>query len=118
MTKLTNKQTCILYLEQYAAKNLKGIEQLFADDIVLRDWKIRVVGKELAMSETRKNFEAARSIDIEVLATYESPDTVAAELKITVDGVEELFVVDVLGFNPRGEINSIRAYLGRGDHID
>ena len=89
--------------------------EMFAEDIVLRDWKIRVVGKDSAIAETRKNFEAANSIEIEVLSTYENDNTIAAELKITVDQSEELYVVDVITFDNASKIASIRAYLGRGD---
>lgn len=116
MTKNSNKEICLLYLDKYAEKDLNSMEKMFADDIVLRDWKIRVEGKESALKETRKNFENADTIAIEVLATYENEDTVAAELKITVDSTEELYVVDVITVNPDGKIKSIRAYLGRGDH--
>lgn len=115
MTSLSNKALTLSYLERYAAKDIAAIDEMFAEDIVLRDWKIRVVGKEHALQETRKNFESADSIDIEVLSTYESINTVAAELKITVDATEELYVVDVITYNDVGKIKSIRAYLGRGD---
>lgn len=116
MTKsYSNKDLCLLYLKKYANKDLSGIESMFADDITLRDWKIRVTGKKNALEETRKNFEAADSIRIDVLSTLENKDTVAAELKINVDNTEELFVVDVITFNSQGQIVSIRAYLGRGD---
>ncbi len=94
MHKDSKKEICLLYLALYAKKDLKGIEALFADHIVLRDWKIHVKGKKNALGETRKNFESADSIAIDVLATYESANTVAAELKITVDRTEELYVVD------------------------
>ncbi len=115
MANSSNKDLCLLYLKKYAEKDIQGVEALFSNEIILRDWKIRVVGKESALSETRKNFAAADSIDIEVLATYENNDTVAAELKITVDETEELFVVDVITFDSNSKIVSIRAYLGRGD---
>lgn len=91
------------------------MEGLFAENITLRDWKIYVEGKEKALEETKKNFESAMSIEIDVLNTYESKETVVAELKITVDSTEILFVVDVITFNQKGQIQSIRAYLGRGD---
>lgn len=115
MTKTSKKERCLLYLSKYAEKDLEEIAGMFADDIILRDWKIRVVGKEKALEETRKNFEAAETIEIEVLATHGDHNTVAAELKITVDTTEELYVVDVITFNDEGKIKSIRAYLGRGD---
>ena len=115
-SKKSNKEICILYLKRYEEKDLNGIEEMFSNDIVLRDWKIRVEGKENALSETRKNFENANSLEIEVLSIYENKSTVAAELKIIVDSTEELYVVDVITINAEGKIKSIRAYLGRGDN--
>ena len=115
MAKTSNKDQCLLYLKRYAEKDLEGVAALFADDIVLRDWKIRVEGKQRAIQETQKNFETAQSLTIDVLYIYENGDTVAAELRIVVNEVEELYVVDVITFNPEGLITSIRAYLGRGD---
>ena len=112
----SKEEICLDYLQKYAEKDMNAMNRLFADDIILRDWKIRVEGKEKALLETQKNFEAADIIEIKVLATYESDDTVAAELKITVDQREELYVVDVITFNTQGQIESIRAYKGRGDN--
>ena len=115
MTKNTNKDKCLTYLRKYAEKDFDAIKKLFSENIIWRDWKIRVEGKQKALEETQKNFEAADSIAIEVLSTYGNENTVAAELKITVDTVEELYVVDVITFDSNGKITSIRAYLGRGD---
>jgi len=115
LTKKSNKEICLSYLKKYEEKDLDSIEKMFSNDIVLRDWKIRVEDKENAINETRKNFNSADSIAIEVLSIYENQDTVAAELKITVDATEELYVVDVITINTEGKIKSIRAYLGRGD---
>ncbi|GMN11212.1 hypothetical protein MTsPCn9_20830 [Croceitalea sp. MTPC9] len=115
MSKDSHKAICLLYLKKYAERDLDAVAELFADDIVLRDWKIRVVGKEDALRETRKNFETVNTIDIEVLSTYENKNTVAAELKITINSTEELYVVDVITFDSNAKIASIRAYLGRGD---
>lgn len=115
MQKRTNKERCLAYLKKYAEKDIKAIDQMFADDIVLRDWKIYVVGKDNALRETKKNFDSVESISIEVLSTYENENAVAAELKIVVDSTEELFVVDVVTFDKNLKIAAIRAYLGRAD---
>ena len=103
------------YLLAYAEKNLAKVSAMFAEDIHLRDWKISVVGKDTAISETEKNFESAQSIKIDVLNTYETDDAVAGELRIVVDESEVLHVVDVVTFNGDGLIKSIRAYIGRED---
>lgn len=79
---MSNKELCLAYLKRYAEKNINEIGEMFDDEIILRDWNISVRGKPNALVETRKNFDAARSIAIEPLFLYENQDSVAAELKI------------------------------------
>jgi hypothetical protein len=99
----------------YAARDLAALEPLLAEGVVLRDWKLRVVGKAAALAETRKNFEAAEQLAIDLLALYERPGGVAAELRITVNRQDVIHVVDVFDLDASGRIAAIRAYLGRGD---
>lgn len=115
MSNRTKKSVVIAYLQYYESKNLKGIEDLFSEDIVLRDWKIRVEGKRQALGETKKNFDAVDALKIEVLDLYENENTVAAELKIIINNKEELYVVDVITINADAKISSIKAFIGRGN---
>ena len=62
---------------------------MLAEEVHLRDWKISVFGKAEAIRETVKNFAEAESIEIHILALYESTDTVAGELHIGVDTVSK-----------------------------
>lgn len=110
-----NKKIYLLYLKKYEEKDIKAIEEMFSDDILLRDWKIRVEGKEKALIETLKNIESVESIKIDVLSIYENESTVAAELKIIINNKEELYVIDVITINSEGKISSIKAFIGRGD---
>lgn len=103
------------YLAAYAARDLAAVEPLLADAVTLRDWQLRVVGKAAALAETRKNFDAVDSLVIDVLAAYERPGGVAAELRIVIDGRDTLHVVDVFDVDADGRIAAIRAYIGRGD---
>lgn len=109
------QEVCLSYLKKYEEKDLKSIEQMFSDDIILRDWKIRVEGKEEALTETRKNFASAETIKIDVLSIYKNENAVAAELKILIDSKDELNVIDIITINPEGRISSIKAFLGRGE---
>lgn len=115
MSNRTKKSVVIAYLQYYESKNLKGIEDLFSEGIVLRDWKIRVEGKRQALVETKKNFDAVDALKIEVLDLYENENTVAAELKIIINNKEELYVVDVITINADAKISSIKAFIGRGN---
>jgi ketosteroid isomerase-like protein len=112
---MSNKEHFLAYLRHYSQRDLAQVSGMFADDVTLRDWNISVVGKAAAVAETQRNFESARSIEIQASGVYEAGDTVAGELRIVVDGNTELYVVDVISFDPDGKIKSIRAYLGRGD---
>lgn len=112
---MSAKERFAAYLEAYCAKDLRAVSGMFAADITLRDWKISVFGKAAAIAETDKNFRSAGTIEIDILATYESGDALAGELRIVVDKTEVLYVVDVLSFNEHGQISAIRAYLGRAD---
>jgi len=122
-TKLLNKtmlndtinNVILSYLKFYESKDLKGIENIFSEDIILRDWKIRVIGKESALAETKKNFESVHSIKIKVISLYQNENSIAAELKITLNESEELYVVDIITINSHYRINSIKAFIGRGD---
>lgn len=112
---MTHADTFRRYLQLYAARDLEAIADLFAAQIRLRDWKISVAGKAAALAETRHNFERVNSLQIEVLRLFESADGVAGELRILIDGQEELHVLDVLRFDADGKIAEIHAYVGRGD---
>ncbi|MFO1251533.1 MAG: nuclear transport factor 2 family protein [Inhella sp.] len=111
----TLRANALAYLDAYARKDLDSVAALLAEDVVLRDWTLRVVGKAAALAETRKNFEAVQSLAIEVLHWHQSEAAVAAELRILIDGKQELFVTDVIAFDAKGRIAAIRAYVGRGD---
>ena len=112
---MSNSKKFVRYLGNYQSKDIEAVSGMFAQDILLRDWKISVYGKDAAVCETQKNFENASSLEIEVLNLMENSNCVSGELKIVVDNIETLFVVDVVTFNDEGLISSIRAYLGRGD---
>ncbi len=112
---MSNRQRCLDYLRCYAQKDLVAITAMFAEDVSLRDWNIAVRGKAAVLAETARNFADARSIEIHPLGIFENQDSVAAELRIVVDGSIELHVVDVIDFDADGKIRGIRAYLGRAD---
>ncbi len=112
---MNHQDRFLAYLRAYESRDIARVADLLADDVTLRDWKIAVEGKAAAIAETRANFDAAKSIEIHVLHLYAGESSVAGELRILVDDSIELFVVDVVEFDPQGKIAAIRAFLGRGD---
>ncbi|MFN7694645.1 MAG: nuclear transport factor 2 family protein [Burkholderiales bacterium] len=103
------------YLDAYASKDIGRIEAFLAPDVVLRDWKIRVVGKAAALRETQLNFDNASSLHIDILHLHATAQSVVAELRIVVNESVEIFVVDVFDFDAQGLVLALRSYIGRGD---
>lgn len=112
---MLHRERFLTYLHHYANRDIDSIAAMFADNVTLRDWNLFVAGRAAAVAETAKNFRSTQTIEIELLHLYEREGAVAGELRILLDGEIELFVVDVLAFTDDGSIQSIRAYLGRGD---
>jgi hypothetical protein len=99
-------------LHHYANKNLEAISTMLAEEVHLGGWNISVFGKAEAIRETVKNFAEAESSEIQILALYESTDTVAGKLHIGVDGKIDLYLVDAVTFNAQGKVTAIRSYKG------
>ncbi len=112
---MSNSDRFVSYIQAYAKKDLVAVGDMLASSIHLRDWNLGVQGREAVLAETSKNFAAADTVEIAILALYENvrESSVAGELRIVVNGTDELHVVDVISFTPTGKIQSIRAYLGR-----
>lgn len=100
------------FLEASEAKDLQGLSAFLAPDALLRDWNLEVTGKQAVLGEFAKNFEQAASLIIEIRHLYTSGSGVAAEVEITVNGVERLRVVDVLSLNEVGQATAIVFYKG------
>jgi steroid delta-isomerase len=112
---MSNADLFRAYLCHYADRNLEAISDMLADQVHLRDWNISVRGKPEVLRETATNFAESESIEIEILALYQSTDTVAGEIRIVVNGTIELHAVDIVSFDSRGLVTAIRSYKGRGD---
>ena len=110
---MTLKKICVEYFEIFSNKNLNGLKNLFADDVSLNDWEIQVEGMIEVLSAIQKIFDEVKSIKVNPLKLYEDGNTVAAEIKIDIDGSKtNSFVVDIIEFNSENKITSIRAYKG------
>jgi len=101
------------YFEIFSAKDLDGLAEMFADDVVLRDWEISALGKEDVLAANQKIFESVTNISVKPLKSCEQGNTVMTEIEIDVNADEsKLLVVDVIDFDGQGKIKSVRAYKG------
>lgn len=109
---MTPADLLVHYLKAYEAKDLRVIETLLADAVRLQDWNLIAVGKAAVLTETQKNFDDARQLQIEILRVYGAGRHAAAELRIVVNETIELNVVDVISLDEQGKVDTIRAYKG------
>ncbi|WP_374658399.1 nuclear transport factor 2 family protein [Inhella sp.] len=107
-----NASLATRFLEAYAAKDLDTIASLITPNVRLRDWNLAVSGREAFLAETRKNFEEAERIAIDLLHLHATAGSVAAEMRILVNEDIELTVVDVFDFDHQGRITAVRSYKG------
>ena len=100
------------FLKSYEEKDIDAIAAMLAEDVHLQDWNIEARGKSAVLAETRKNFDDAKHLEIEVCQFYEGAGCAAAKLRIVVNKSIELEVVDTVVVNSDGKVSSIRAYKG------
>jgi len=85
-------------------------EDMFADDIVLQDWEIDVKGRDAVLNTMHNMFASIMCIQITPIEMYEDGQTVIAVLDIVINNNDILQVVDLICFDEKGKILSIRAY--------
>jgi hypothetical protein len=108
----TNKEKCIEYFELFSNKDLKRLEEMFSDEITLRDWEIQEKGKSSVLQANKKIFDSVKSISVNPIHIYSDEQTVIAELEIMVNNTDRILVVDLISFDETGKIIKISAYKG------
>jgi len=103
------------YFEAFSNKDLEALEEMYHEDVSLRDWLTSADGRDKVLESNKRLFDACSSVEITLSKEYPSSDGSACEIDINVvhnDGTEDkLLVVDVIDFK-EGKIKEIRAYLG------
>jgi hypothetical protein len=104
------------YFNAFSNKKLELLKDMFADNIILRDWEIQAIGKKEVLAETEKILDSVKSIEVVPLHIYCEEDTVIAELEILIDRAEKIHVVDIISFNEEGKILGINAFKGNENY--
>tara|TARA_B100000674_G_C37580473_1_gene796074 strand:+ start:130 stop:474 length:345 start_codon:yes stop_codon:yes gene_type:complete len=100
------------YFLSFSKKSLKELNDMFVDNIILKDWNIYAKGKKKVL-EINKNIFKNKVIKIQLYETYYNYKEMAASCKIQVKiNKKKLNVVDIIHFNKNMKIRKIVAYLG------
>jgi D-beta-D-heptose 7-phosphate kinase/D-beta-D-heptose 1-phosphate adenosyltransferase len=98
------------YFELFASKNVKGLEnEIYADNIFLRDWNGEWKGKQAVLEMNENLFESEFKIDNIEIKQADNTTLVQFDLHI-VDTI--LKVADIIDWNENGKIERILAYNG------
>ena len=98
------------YFELFSTKNVKGLEnEIYADNIFLRDWNGEWKGKQAVLEMNENLFENEFKIDNIEIKQADNTTLVQFDLHIA-DTI--LKVADVIDWNENGKIEKILAYNG------
>ena len=100
------------YFKIFSEKNINGLREMFDDNVTLRDWDIDKQGIESVIKANLNIFQNVKTISAIPQNIISENNFVFAELKIVVNDNEELKVVDLIEFNKKGKIISIKAFKG------
>ena len=111
MTTENIKDTALSYFKTFSEKNIDGLREMFDDNVTLRDWDIDEKGIESVLKANLNIFQNVKTINAIPQNIISENNFVFAELKIVVND-DELKVVDLIEFNKKGKIISIKAFKG------
>ena len=105
------------YFNEFSKKNIEALDQMFADNITLRDWNFHGKNKNEVLEINRKIFKNTNKIDVKPLNLWVVMDkdlkgsTVFSDLKIEDEKKNFSLVLDIITFKG-DKIISITAYKG------
>ena len=105
------KDIALSYFKTFSEKNIDGLSEMFDDNVSLRDWDIDKKGIESVLKANLNIFQNVKTINVIPQNIISENNFVFAELKIVVNN-DELNVVDLIEFNKKGKIISIKAFKG------
>lgn len=103
------KKIIKIYQEAFNRQDIDKLSSLFDAKVRLQDWDINVSGKKRVLNANKKIFKSVKNIKCIPVQTIISGKTAACEVVI-VANKEKINVVDLIKFNKRNKIISIKAF--------
>jgi len=109
---MTLKEITLKYFKDFSSKDISSLKEVFANDMVLRDWEIEAKGIDAVIKANQNIFDNVISIFVDPQNLYQEGNIVIGELKIVINDSEIIYVVDLIEFNEENKIKRIFAYKG------
>lgn len=104
------KEIVKIYFKYFSNKDLQNLENLFSENITLKDWDINVIGKQEVLKANKNIFESVESILVTLSKIYQDKNVVLCEIDILINRKEKLRVIDIIKFDENNKIKEILAY--------
>ena len=98
------------YFEIFSNKDIKGLKNLFSDDVILQDWDILAKGKKQVLDANKNIFDSIDSISVTLNNLYLDELVAICLIEIIVNNEETLKVIDIIKFNDANKITEVSAY--------
>ena len=106
------KKTVKQYFKSFNNHSSIQLSKLFANNIQLRDWEVNLQGKKAVLLHNNKIFRENKKINVKILKLFTKNKIVVAELFISINKRKNINVVDILTYNNKYLITSIKAFIG------
>lgn len=106
------KKLCKEYFLAWSDKDLTKLENMFDDQVKLRDWTLTAFGKEETLKANKNIFDNVDTCKALPLHMYQDGQTVACRLNIYINKDSGFEVVDLITFDSKGKIVEILAFKG------
>jgi hypothetical protein len=98
------------YFEIFSNKDIKGLKNLFSDDVILQDWDILAKGKKQVIDANKNIFDSVESISVTLNNLYLDELVAICLIEIIINNEETLKVIDIIKFNDENKIIEVSAY--------
>ena len=98
------------YFEIFSNKDIKGLENLFSDDVILQDWDILAKGKKQVLDANKNIFDSVESISVTLNNLYLDKLVAICLIEIIINNEETLKVIDIIKFNDENKIIEVSEY--------
>lgn len=101
------------YFKFFEKRDLKTLENLFTNGIILIDWENKIYGKKKVLNFCQKLF-LKNKIKIKIIKIFpdKKNNIASCQIQITLNNKIKINVVDIIHFNANYKIKKIQAYKG------
>ena len=108
------KELALNYFYLFSKKELTQISDMFDEKVWLEDWENKAYNRAEVIGVYQKIFDNVDNISVTPMRIMgDRGNTVIAQIMITINGTERIYVVDIITFDTStGLIKSIQAFKG------